>query len=117
MKKYLHWCRPPLTMQISPHKMLYQSVCYKKSKSLFFEAIKNGRILPSKACHFQFDNRFPFGIEMGDIRSCKKIKLQKLRIVSVLAFFKLLKNEKSFRKSFPPPFLAKHFNRTFNYLF
>ena len=54
---------------------------------------------------------------MGDIRSCKKIKLQKLRVVSVLAFFKLLKNEKYFRKSFSPPFLAKHFNRTFNDLF
>ena len=40
--------------------------------------IKNGRIFPSKVGYFQYDNRFLFSREMGNIRSCKLIRLQKL---------------------------------------
>ena len=41
---------------------------YKKSKSLSFNVMKNGQIVPSKVCHFQDDNRFVFSREMGNIR-------------------------------------------------
>ena len=40
--------------------------------------MKNGPVLPSKVPHFQYDNRFLFSREMGNIRSCRGIRLQKL---------------------------------------
>ena len=86
----------------------------------FFEIMKNGRVFPSKVCHFQYDNRLLFSREMGIIRSCKEFRLQKMlivRIVFVLAFFRLLKIEESFGKSFSFSFSAKCFNRNFKYLF
>ena len=55
------------------------------------------KIFPSKVCHFQYDDRLFFSTEIGNIRTCKEMRLQKLeiyivKIVFVLAFFKLLKN-------------------------
>ena len=54
-------------------------MCYKKNEYLFFDAMKNGQIFPSKVCHFQYDRRFLLSREMGNIRTCKKVHLQKLR--------------------------------------
>ena len=51
---------------------------YKENKSLFFDAIKNGHIFPSKVCHFQYDQRFLLSREMENIRTCKEVRLQKL---------------------------------------
>ena len=39
--------------------------------------MKNDQIFPSKVCHFQYDNRFLFSREMGNIRSCKEVRLKK----------------------------------------
>ena len=44
-------------------------MCYKQNKSLFFS---------SNVCHFQYDHRFLVSREMGNIRRCKEIHLQKL---------------------------------------
>ena len=53
-------------------------MCYKENKSLFFfEVIKHGQTFPSKACHFQYDHIF-FSREMRNIRTCKRVRLQKL---------------------------------------
>ena len=59
---------------------------------------------------------------MGNIGSCKELRLQNfyvevVRIVSVLGFFKLLKNEESAEESFSFPFSSKYLNRNFKYLF
>ena len=59
---------------------------------------------------------------MVNIRSCKKVRLktysiQLVRIVLVLEFFKLLKNEESFGESFSFPFSAKFVNINSEYLF
>ena len=43
----------------------------------FFDVMKNGQIFPSNACHFQYDHRFLFSREMGNIKTCKKMRLQK----------------------------------------
>ena len=48
--------------------------------------------------------------------SAKTYKIQFVRIVFVLAFFKLLKNEESLGKSFSFPFSAKCFDRNFKFL-
>ena len=47
-------------------------MCYKENESLLFDFIENGQIFPSKVCHFQYDHRFFFSIEMGNIRICKE---------------------------------------------
>ena len=49
---------------------------YKKNKSLFFDAIKNGQIFPSKVWCFQYGLRFTFSRELGNIRTCKEARLQ-----------------------------------------
>ena len=51
---------------------------YNKNESLFFDVMKNGQIFPSKVCYFQYDSRFLFCREMGNIRSYKELRLQKL---------------------------------------
>ena len=53
-------------------------MCYKENKSLFFDLMKNGQIFPSNVFHFQYDHRFLFSTEMGNIRTCKEVWLQKL---------------------------------------
>ena len=59
----------------------------------------------------------------GNIRTYKELGLQKthniyiVRIAFVLAFFKLLINEKSFGKSFAFPLSAKCVDRNFKCLF
>ena len=52
-------------------------MCYKESKCLFFGVMKNGQVFSSKVCHFQFDHRFLFSRELGNIRTCKEVRLQK----------------------------------------
>ena len=48
-------------------------MCYRENKSLFFfNVIKNDRIFLSNVCRFQYDHRFLFSIEMGNIRTCKE---------------------------------------------
>ena len=48
----------------------------KKINLYFFDVMKNGYILPSKACHFQYDHRFLFSREMGNIREYKVVRLK-----------------------------------------
>ena len=94
--------------------------CYKENKSLFFDVMKNGQIFPAKVFLFPYDHRFCFSREMGNIGTCREVRLQKpitfsqdsiVKIVLVLAFFKLLKNEESFGKNFFFPFSAKCLDR------
>ena len=40
--------------------------------------MKNDQIFPSKVCHFEYDHRFLLSTEMGNIRTCKEVRLQKL---------------------------------------
>ena len=51
---------------------------HEENKSLFFDVLKNGQIFPSKVYHFLYDKRLFFSREMGNIRTCKEIRLQKL---------------------------------------
>ena len=51
---------------------------YWEYKSLFFDVTKNGQIFPSKVSHFQYDHRFLLSREMGNIRTCKEVRLRKL---------------------------------------
>ena len=53
-------------------------MCYYENKSLFFDVMKNGQIFPSNVCHFHYDPRFLFSREMGNIRTCKEVRLQEL---------------------------------------
>ena len=39
--------------------------------------MKTGQIFPSKVCHFQYSHRFLSCIEMGNIRTCNEVRLQK----------------------------------------
>ena len=49
-------------------------MCYRENKYLFFffDVIKNDQIFLSNICHFQYDHRFLFSREMGNIRTCKE---------------------------------------------
>ena len=40
--------------------------------------MKNSQIFPSKICHSQYDHRFLLSREMGNIRTCKEVRLQKV---------------------------------------
>ena len=53
-------------------------MCYKKKKSLLFDVVKNGQILPSKVFQFQYDHRLLFSRELGNIRSCKELRVEEL---------------------------------------
>ena len=73
----------------------------------------NVQIFPLEIGHFEDDHRFLFSREMWNIRSCEEVRGQKLikfiqvvRIVFVLTFLKLRKNEKSFEESLPFPGLV-----------
>ena len=50
----------------------------RKISLYFFDVIKNGKMFPSKVCHFHNDSRFLFNREMWNIRSYKEVRLQKL---------------------------------------
>ena len=50
----------------------------RKINLYFFDVIKHGQIFPSKACHSQYGHRLFFGREMGNNRTCKEVRLQKL---------------------------------------
>ena len=43
--------------------------CVIRKKKFFFDVMKNGQIVPAKACYFQYDHKFIFSREMGNIRS------------------------------------------------
>ena len=60
--------------------------------------MKNSQIFPSKVSHFYYHYRFRFSREISQV----SIRL---------GIFKLLKNKKSFGKSFSFPFSAKYFDR------
>ena len=53
-------------------------MCYQENKSLFGDVMKNSKIFPSKICHSQYDHRFLLSREMGNIRTCKEVRLQKV---------------------------------------
>ena len=42
-----------------------------------YNIMKNGQIIPVKVCPFQYIHRFFFSREMGNIRACKELRLQK----------------------------------------
>ena len=44
----------------------------------FFGFLNNGQIFASKVRNFQYNHRFLFSTEMGNIRMCKEKRLQKL---------------------------------------
>ena len=52
-------------------------MCYKKNKSLIFDIMRNDQIFPSKVCHFQYDHRFLFSREIGNIRTYREVRWQK----------------------------------------
>ena len=49
----------------------------RKINLYFFDVMRNEQIFPSNVFHFQFDYRFLFSREMGNIRTCKEIRLEK----------------------------------------
>ena len=108
------------TFRVNKYK---KQICYKEHKPLFFGVMNNGQTFCVNVCHFQYHYRFFFSREMGNIRTCQEIRLQKLyyisvvRIVFVLAFIELLINEESFGSNFSLSFAAKYFDRNFKYLF
>ena len=50
----------------------------RKINLYFFDVIKHGQIFPSKACQSQYGHRLFFGREMGNNRTCKEVRLQRL---------------------------------------
>ena len=42
----------------------------------FSDVMKNSQIFPSKVCHFQYDQRFLFSKETGNIRAYKEVRLK-----------------------------------------
>ena len=50
----------------------------RKINLYYFDVMENGQSCPSKVCPFQYDHRFLFSREEGNIRSCKEVRLQKL---------------------------------------
>ena len=49
-----------------------------RKKSLFFDVMENDQFFYSKVNHFQYDHRFLFRGEIGNIRGLKEEVLQKL---------------------------------------
>ena len=56
----------------------------RKINLYFFGVMKNGQMFPSKVFHFQYDNRFLFSTEMGNIKSQNEVSLQKFIKFSLL---------------------------------
>ena len=50
--------------------------CVIRKINLFFGVTKNGQIFPSKVCHFQYDHRFLFSREMGNIKNLSNLYCQ-----------------------------------------
>ena len=50
-------------------------MCFNENKSLFFDAMKNGQIFPSKVCQFQYDHRFLFSREIKNIGTYNETRL------------------------------------------
>ena len=46
----------------------------------FLDVMKNGQIFSSRICHSQYDHRLSFSRDMGNIKTCKEIRLQKHRL-------------------------------------
>ena len=52
-------------------------IAFRKINLFFFDVMKSGQTFPSKVCHFQYNDRFLFSREMGNIRTCKEVCLRK----------------------------------------
>ena len=64
---------------------LWKKIIYLRNKCVirkmnlyFFGFLNNGQIFASKVRNFQYNHRFLFSTEMGNIRTCKEKRLQKL---------------------------------------
>ena len=53
-------------------------MCNKKDKYIF-DVMQNGESFSSKFCHFQYDDRLLFTTEMGNIKTGREVRLQKLK--------------------------------------
>ena len=56
---------------------LRNNCVFRKINLYFFGVMKNGHIFPLKVRHFQYDHRFLFSREIGNIRTWKEIRLKK----------------------------------------
>ena len=89
---------------------------YKKYKSIL-DVMKNGPNLSFQSLSFSIWWQAFFSSEMGNIRTCKNLQNLDCQDSNYLVFFKLLKNEQSFGKSFSFPSSPKCFDRNFKCLF
>ena len=62
----------------SPLKIMKSKCVIRKRNLYLLDVVKNDQILSSEVCNFQYDRKLLFNREMGNIRSCKEIKLEKL---------------------------------------
>ena len=62
---------------VNKHKKQMYKCVARKINLYFPDVMKNGQTFSSKVCHFQYDHRFLFRREMGNIRRCNEIRLQK----------------------------------------
>ena len=70
--------------------------CVTRNTNVFFlDITKNRQVLASKVCHFQYDHRFLFRSEMGNIRMCVQGDTSKntyqIWIVRIVFVFKVIR--------------------------
>ena len=51
--------------------------CFIRKINVFFDIMKNDQNFSFNVCDFQYDHRLTFSTEMGNIRTCKEVRLQK----------------------------------------
>ena len=114
-----------LLKQIMYYKKISQSANIRNEcviRKEFF-VIKNDQILSSKVCYFQYYQGFLFSREMGNIGSCKEVRLQKainFKLSGQYSFqhcSKFLKMKNYLGRVSLSHFFAKCFDRNFKYLF
>ena len=59
-------------------KFLVNKYKNRKINLYLFDIMKNCQIFSSKICHFQCENRFLLSREIGNLRTCREVRLQKL---------------------------------------
>ena len=95
--------------------------CVMRNINLFLASWKMAKLFASKVFHFQYDDRvlvYKWGTsERAGRYVCKNLWNLDCQDSIYLAFFKLLKNEESFRKSFSLPCSPTFFHRNFKCLF
>ena len=98
--------------------------CFARKINLcFFDVVKNGQIFLSKVCHFQYDYRWHFSREKGNIRTCKEARLKKLikfRLSGLHSFWQFsssLKIENNLGEVSPSHFLQDVLIETSNFCF